>query len=259
VSEIVALAPREAAEAAGLERVLLSRVEDGQLIPEAAHNTELPEPVALAYPLEEGELLRRRRAAIVPERGAFPGYRVVAPVVIGGRTVAFFHGDDSPGGLASLGGVARGARPPAEPRDELAVALDALARFARGFALLYERAVLLRRLRTQHEELRQVASWADARSSELADSAIDLAHDREAPPARRPPAAPRVSALLTPRELDVLEQMARGVTNAEIARALVVSEGTVKFHVKNVLRKLNVSNRAEATAHYLRDSLRASP
>jgi DNA-binding CsgD family transcriptional regulator len=168
-------------------------------------------------------------------------------------------GDDSPGGLASLGGVARGARPPAEPRDELAVALDALARFARGFALLYERAVLLRRLRTQHEELRQVASWADARSSELADSAIDLAHDREAPPARRPPAAPRVSALLTPRELDVLEQMARGVTNAEIARALVVSEGTVKFHVKNVLRKLNVSNRAEATAHYLRDSLRASP
>ena len=51
--------------------------------------------------------------------------------------------------------------------------------------------------------------------------------------------------------------MVTGESNADIARALVVSEGTVKFHVKNILRKLNVSNRAEATARYLRDSLRA--
>ena len=68
---------------------------------------------------------------------------------------------------------------------------------------------------------------------------------------------PRLYESLTRRELDVLEHLARGESNADIARSLVVSEGTVKFHVKNVLRKLNVSNRAEATAHYLRDSLRA--
>jgi DNA-binding NarL/FixJ family response regulator len=235
VSEIVALAPREAAEAAGLARVVLSRVEDGRLIHEVTHGAELPEPVTLNYPLVEGELLRRRRAAVIDDRGAFAGYSVVAPVVIGGRTVAFFHGD-------------RG--------DELA--RDALARFARGFALLYELAVLHRRLRIQREELRQVASWADARSTELTDGAIDLAHDREAaPPQRRPPGDSRPHELLTRRELDVLEHMVTGESNADIARALVVSEGTVKFHVKNILRKLNVSNRAEATARYLRDSLRA--
>jgi DNA-binding NarL/FixJ family response regulator len=37
---------------------------------------------------------------------------------------------------------------------------------------------------------------------------------------------------------------------------LVVSEGTVKFHVKNILRKLHASNRAEATSRYLRLTLR---
>ena len=54
----------------------------------------------------------------------------------------------------------------------------------------------------------------------------------------------------------MLEHMVRGETNADIARALVVSEGTVKFHVKNILRKLHASNRAEATSRYLRLSLR---
>jgi DNA-binding NarL/FixJ family response regulator len=62
--------------------------------------------------------------------------------------------------------------------------------------------------------------------------------------------------LLTRRELDVLDHMVKGEKNADIARALVVSEGTVKFHVKNILRKLHASNRAEATSRYLRLSLR---
>ena len=41
--------------------------------------------------------------------------------------------------------------------------------------------------------------------------------------------------------------MADGKTNGDIARALFVSEGTVKFHVKNILRKMQASNRADAT------------
>ncbi len=49
--------------------------------------------------------------------------------------------------------------------------------------------------------------------------------------------------------------MAAGKTNGEIARALVVTEGTVKFHVKNVLRKMQASNRADATSRYLRVTL----
>ena len=46
--------------------------------------------------------------------------------------------------------------------------------------------------------------------------------------------------------------MARGNTNLAIAKALVVAEGTVKYHVKNVLRKLRAANRADAVARYER-------
>jgi DNA-binding NarL/FixJ family response regulator len=137
---------------------------------------------------------------------------------------------------------------------------DGLHRFAAAFADIFERAVLRRRLRIQRQELRQVASWADARTSELSDGAIDLAVERDAPagdePVRPQGGDAALRDLLTRRELDVLEHMVTGETNADIARALVVSEGTVKFHVKNILRKLHASNRAEATSRYLRMSMR---
>jgi DNA-binding NarL/FixJ family response regulator len=50
----------------------------------------------------------------------------------------------------------------------------------------------------------------------------------------------------------VLRLMARGQTNRAIARALVVREGTVKYHVKNTLRKLGATSRADAVARYAR-------
>ncbi len=55
---------------------------------------------------------------------------------------------------------------------------------------------------------------------------------------------------LSPREWEVLEHVARGLTNAEIAAALTVSENTVRFHLKNIFEKLHVSNRTEAAAWY---------
>jgi DNA-binding NarL/FixJ family response regulator len=45
--------------------------------------------------------------------------------------------------------------------------------------------------------------------------------------------------------------MAEGDTNARIARRLVISEGTVKTHVKHILRKLGASNRAEAVSRWV--------
>jgi LuxR family maltose regulon positive regulatory protein len=53
---------------------------------------------------------------------------------------------------------------------------------------------------------------------------------------------------LTPRELEVLQLMAAGQSNQEIARALVVSVGTVKKHLSNIFGKLDATSRTQAVA-----------
>jgi ATP/maltotriose-dependent transcriptional regulator MalT len=58
--------------------------------------------------------------------------------------------------------------------------------------------------------------------------------------------------LLSRRELQVLALIAEGATNAEIAERLVIAKATVESHVKSILRKLEVRNRTEAAARYLR-------
>ena len=60
------------------------------------------------------------------------------------------------------------------------------------------------------------------------------------------PAARTALASLTPREREVLAQLARGRTNADIARALFVSDATTKTHVSNVLGKLGLRDRVQA-------------
>lgn len=57
-----------------------------------------------------------------------------------------------------------------------------------------------------------------------------------------------VTKKLSPRELDVLSELQQGVTNLEIAHRLFLSENTVKHHMRNILNKLGVKNRREASA-----------
>jgi DNA-binding NarL/FixJ family response regulator len=53
---------------------------------------------------------------------------------------------------------------------------------------------------------------------------------------------------ITPRELDVLQLMARGLQNKEIAAELSITERTVKFHIGSILSKMGASNRTEAVS-----------
>jgi DNA-binding NarL/FixJ family response regulator len=61
--------------------------------------------------------------------------------------------------------------------------------------------------------------------------------------------------VLTPRELEVLELVARGLDNSEIAQALYLSQHTVKNHVSTILNKLQVENRIQAAVRAVRGGL----
>jgi NarL family two-component system response regulator LiaR len=60
---------------------------------------------------------------------------------------------------------------------------------------------------------------------------------------------------LTPRELEVLSMLARGMSNQEIAEELVIAEVTVRSHLSRILDKLHLANRVQATLYALREGM----
>ncbi len=71
--------------------------------------------------------------------------------------------------------------------------------------------------------------------------------ERAAPDARSQAQSRERAPALTPRQIDVLKLLSRGLTNREIAAVLGIAEGTVKTHLRTLFEVLDVSNRTEAT------------
>jgi DNA-binding CsgD family transcriptional regulator len=262
--ELIAAAPGELCRSCGFTRAMVSRVRGSFWVPEVLEVVEGIDPdegafhefvktaeIRLAHMLMETELVRRRIPVLVTEPAADPHtYKplvevarstsyVAAPIMPTDRVIGFFHADRY------------GLELPVSPQDR-----DNLWSFAEHFGLLYERAVLVKRLESQRAQLRDALSSAASTLDELYAADIELARNEETPaPAAFTdrPGGPRsrLEALITAREREVLTLMADGRTNKQIAEVLVLSEGTVKSHVKRILRKLHVSNRAEAVARFL--------
>lgn len=97
--------------------------------------------------------------------------------------------------------------------------------------------------------VRTVASGDAVVSPRITRRMLDLFADRmpeaTAPTDTQPPADPRLQSL-TPREKEVLQAVAQGLSNLEIADRFVLSETTVKTHVGRVLAKLGVRDRVQA-------------
>jgi NarL family two-component system response regulator LiaR len=74
----------------------------------------------------------------------------------------------------------------------------------------------------------------------------ELSHPTGSPPTPEP---------LTERELEVLQLVAQGLSNQEIAKRLVIGDATVRTHIGNILSKLHLANRVQAALYALRRGL----
>lgn len=256
LADTVTAAPRLACEACDLDRAMISHVRDGHIAVATSLNRHDPQETE-----QFRRLARTVRADLVdaaPELEAVTTQLpvlvrglssqdsplmqtvvdlldvteyVVAPIVHAGRVVGLVHGDRYGSGI-----------PLTEVDREL------LWLFATGLGWALRDAAVAHHYDTP--------SGIAATPSEVVESRLaSLVHDLATVPGgwaegELPPIADDRLAQLTPREREVLVLLASGASNSSIAATLVVSQATVKTHVRGVLRKLDVANRTEAVACY---------
>jgi LuxR family transcriptional regulator, regulator of acetate metabolism len=261
---LLARAASELGTSSDFDRVLLSELDDGQLRPLALWSGNDPtrgqaalaqlreQPIRLEYPLLEYEVARDHGARLVDvttvgartprslsERLGWRSYAVAA-LTAGADTIGLLHAER------------------AGPHEALdAVDLEVVATYADGLSGAFERAVLRHTLTLHRAELASAMQWMGSRVERLSD----LAGVAGAGSRGRPSVAVEARAVhsLTPRELEVLRLLGRGLTNRAIADALVIREGTVKYHVKNILRKLGATSRADAVSRFVRAGAKDGP
>jgi DNA-binding CsgD family transcriptional regulator len=250
VRELGERAVRELCVSLGFDRAVLFNVENDELIAQTAWFQGDPEwarefvasargmemAPRLDHMLLESEVVRRKRPMLVtdPERDPRT-YKplvqatqttsyIAAPVMPGGHVIAMLHVDRFMSGAALT-----------EADVEL------LWTFAEGFGYAYERMRLLSRLRRHAAELAHTGGMPV-----MSPPSFNGLRAQVEPRAGLDPRSP-----LTAREAEVIALVSSGATNNEIASALVISESTVKSHVKHILRKLGAANRAEAVSRHL--------
>ncbi|MGV1003745.1 MAG: LuxR C-terminal-related transcriptional regulator [Candidatus Nanopelagicales bacterium] len=250
----------------GFDRVIISRIDESTWTvervyihgdPEWAHaiaQAGLDHPMHIDNMLVEGEMVRRRAPILVDDvqsnsrtnaairTASLSRSYVAAPIMAEGRVIGMLHADCYNSGRHV-------------DADDLAV----LAMFTEGFSYALGRAALIERLHLARNEIQRMARDVATAADSLCTAQISFRRplsdsaDQTAPPVAASLAAnTRVEALLSRREMDVLSLMTQGKSNRDIATQLVIAEGTAKTHVKNVLRKLKASNRAEAVFRYMR-------
>jgi DNA-binding CsgD family transcriptional regulator len=194
----------------------------------------------------ETELIRKRCGAFVPspmeDRRTFKeivevsgcvGY-VAAPIIIQGRAIGMLHADrPHPHGMVTM--------------DHL----DQLEAFAECLSVAFESAVLEQKAAQQRIEVDKLYASVDDLLSRSGRSGLwslsgGTSQRHDACYRRDQPAV----ISLTAREREIMSYVATGATNGQIARCLVISEGTVKSHLKHIAKKLNTSSRAAAVAVY---------
>jgi DNA-binding CsgD family transcriptional regulator len=268
-SLLVGSAAAELAASCGVDRVVLAGVRGSSWRAEAVHVRRSSGDAEVMLRGHQGEdwthltggaleteLLRRRTPILVraddrrPRDRVFdaPGFAefVAAPVIANQRVVGFFYAD-----CASSG------------RRLTTVDRDNVACFAEAFGLIFERSALLERLERQRIRVHDVVGRTerDLAGFDAAETVL-VRRDRESIAVVRMAAGLRkiaISALdqlLTIRERQVLDLMVEGARNRQIAEQLVISEETVKSHVRSISRKLHASSRADAVSRYLHLRLR---
>ena len=101
-----------------------------------------------------------------------------------------------------------------------------------------------------HELIRAIRNVYEGKSALHPDIALKVIRELN-----KPDDLPLTEDPLTEREVEVLKQVARGLSNDEIAQLLVVSERTVRTHVSNILGKLHLANRTQAALYALREGI----
>lgn len=226
-------------QSAGFGRAAVFSLRGGALVAESVYPAQGngSHSHQLGPGLRETEVLRRRTAILVEDvksdpraLGMLDGARsfVAAPIICLEQAVGLIYAD--PGVMGA-------------PVNE--VDRDTLAVFAEGFGYALERCVLTSRLRAHADRVIALARSTEESVTELGGYELVIGF-----PAVSTRNGHGLNGLLTRRELEVVAMLAEGETNARIAQRLVVSEDTVKSHVKHILRKLGVHNRSQAVSRY---------